>query len=102
MSAACRIRYSTGSRSWMLPAQHRSAAENSLAIRELARAHAGGMASRLSLHAAVAERAVLDARLGQRAAVDPHLLAGLVIHVAGQRGSDPRPCVKLLEIVGFA
>ena len=69
------------------------------AVGELARPHAAEQVEVL-LDRAVAERAVL-AGLGQGAAVDAHLLLGLVVHI-GLAGFDEifRPGVELLEIVG--
>ena len=73
-------------------------AQHARAVRELARAHAAEQVEVL-LDAALAERAVL-AGLGQRAALDAHLLLALVVDV-GLACLDQvlGPRVELLEVV---
>ena len=74
-------------------------AQHARAVRKLAGAHAAEQVEVL-LDAAVAERAVL-AGLGQRAAVDAHLVLALVVDI-GLAGADQvlGPGVELLEIIG--
>ncbi len=74
-------------------------AQHARTVRELAGAHAAEEVEVL-LHAAVAPWAV-PARLGERAAVDAHLLLALVVDV-GLAGFDQMlgPVVELLEIIG--
>src|SRR5262249_24342288 len=73
-------------------------AQHAGAVLELTAAHAAEEVEVL-LHAPPPERAV-PARLGERAAVLPHLLLALVVDV-GLAGADQhlRPVVELLEIV---
>ena len=73
-------------------------AQHARAVWKLAGLHAAEQVEIL-VHGAVAERAVL-AGLGQRAAVDPHLLRRLVVDI-GLAGLDQHlgPFVELLEII---
>ena len=73
-------------------------AQHARAVRELAGAHAAEQVEVL-LDAALAERAV-PAGLGQRAAIDAHLLVGLVVNVGlAVANQILRPLVELLEVI---
>ena len=74
-------------------------AQHPRAVLKFAGAHAAEQIE-IFLDAAVAVRA-FGARLGQRAACQPHLLLGLIVDI-GLAGADQvlGPFVKLLEIVG--